>query len=103
MKYQQVLEALEKEKGKALFTDLYGAENVQENKERYRYLAEGFVKNFGDTDFELFSSPGRTEIGGNHTDHNHGKVLAGSVNQDCICAAKKNGTNIIHMISVTFH
>ncbi len=103
MKLQQVADILAKDTTKALFTDLYGSGNSEENMERYRYLAEGFVKHYGDVEFELFSSPGRTEIGGNHTDHNHGKVLAGSVNQDCICAARVNGTNRIHIISETFH
>lgn len=103
MRQQQMKEILAKDSTKELFKDLYGAENVEENMERYLYLAEGFVKNYGDEEFELFSSPGRTEIGGNHTDHNHGKVLAGSVNQDCICAARKNGKNEIRIISETFH
>lgn len=103
MRQQQIREILEKESVKELFKDLYGAENVEVNKERYLHLAEGFVKNYGDEEFELFSSPGRTEIGGNHTDHNHGKVLAGSVNQDCICAARKNGKNEIRIISETFN
>lgn len=103
MRYQQMKEILAKDSTKELFKDLYGADNVEKNMERYLYLADGFVKNYGDEEFELFSSPGRTEIGGNHTDHNHGKVLAGSVNQDCICAARKNGKNEIRIISETFH
>lgn len=102
MRHQQIADILKKDSAKELFRDLYGAENVEANMERYRYLADGFVKNYGDVDFELFSAPGRTEIGGNHTDHNHGKVLAGSVNQDCICAARKNGTDKIRIISETF-
>ena len=103
MKQEQMAAALEKEGAKKLFTELYGIGNEQENVQRYLELAKGFVKHFGDVDFELFSSPGRTEIGGNHTDHNHGKVLAGSVNQDCICAARKNDSGKIHIISDTFH
>lgn len=103
MKYAEMNELLAKESVNELFAELYGTDNVETNMERYRYLADGFVKNYGDVEFELFSSPGRTEIGGNHTDHNHGKVLAGSVNQDCICAARKNGKNEIHIISETFH
>lgn len=103
MRQQQMKEILKKDSTKELFKDLYGADNVETNMERYLYLADGFVKNYGDEEFELFSSPGRTEIGGNHTDHNHGKVLAGSVNQDCICAARKNGKNEIRIISETFH
>ncbi len=43
--------------------------------------------------------PGRTEIGGNHTDHNYGRVLAGAVNLDNVCVAAKNNTNIIRIIS----
>ena len=103
MRQEQMAAALEKEGAKKLFAELYGIGNEQENVQRYLDLAEGFVKYFGDVDFELFSSPGRTEIGGNHTDHNHGKVLAGSVNQDCICAARKNDSGKIHIISDTFH
>jgi len=103
MKQNQIAEILQKESVKKLFTELYGEGNEQDNVQRYLHLAKGFAGNFGDVEFELFSSPGRTEIGGNHTDHNHGKVLAGSVNQDCICAAKKNDSDKIHIISETFH
>lgn len=103
MKREQMKEVLKKESVHTLFTELYGAGNETVNMERYIDLADGFVKAFGDIEFELFSAPGRTEIGGNHTDHNHGKVLAGSVNQDCICAARKTDKNQIHIISETFH
>ncbi len=51
----------------------------------------------------LFSSPGRTEISGNHTDHNHGKVLAGSINLDCVGVAAKNNSSKVHIISETFN
>ena len=47
----------------------------------------------------MFSAPGRTEIGGNHTDHQHGCVLAGSVNIDVIAAARPNGTNTVRIKS----
>ena len=47
----------------------------------------------------MFSAPGRTEIGGNHTDHQHGCVLAGSVNLDVISAARPNGTNTVRIRS----
>ncbi|MDO4523581.1 MAG: galactokinase family protein [Eubacteriales bacterium] len=103
MKRAEITTILNKKETITLFEDLYGKDNVEANVERYRQLADGFVKNFGDEEFELFSSPGRTEIGGNHTDHNHGKVLAGSVNQDCICAARRNGGNTIRIVSETFH
>ena len=54
-------------------------------------VINGFEETFGkDGDIALFSAPGRTEIGGNHTDHQHGCVLAGSVNLGChICRKAK--------------
>ena len=52
-----------------------------------------------DTAAALFSGPGRTEIGGNHTDHQHGHVLCGSVDLDMICCAAPNGLNVIRIIS----
>lgn len=68
--------------------------------ERYLEVIDGFEKIFGKADeLSLFSAPGRTEIGGNHTDHQHGCVLAGSVNLDVIAAAALNGTNQVRIQS----
>ena len=50
----------------------------------------------------LFSGPGRTEIGGNHTDHQHGHVLCGSVDLDVLAAAALNGTDTVHMQSAGY-
>lgn len=47
----------------------------------------------------LFSSPGRTELGGNHTDHQHGRVLCASVNLDMLCCAAPNDSNLVHIVS----
>lgn len=47
----------------------------------------------------LFSTPGRTELGGNHTDHQHGHVLCGSVDLDMLCCAAPNGKNVIRVLS----
>ena len=46
-----------------------------------------FREKFGEQEVHFFSTPGRTEIGGNHTDHNYGRVLAGSINLDSIAVA----------------
>ena len=63
---------------------------VETEKARETKIIESFVELYGDCeDIELFSAPGRTEVGGNHTDHNHGKVLAAGVNLDCVAAAAK--------------
>ena len=53
-------------------------------KERYINAISGFEKLYGEADVTIFSAPGRTEIGGNHTDHQHGQVLAGAINRDAI-------------------
>lgn len=103
MKTEQVKELLSKDSSIQLLEQMYGQGKASENAARYQLVAEGFRKEFGDKEFEFFTSPGRTEIGGNHTDHNHGKILAGSVQMDCVAAAAANGTNKIHIISETYH
>ncbi len=84
-----------------LFQELYGADPVvlKEQADRYIRLMNKFEKTFGSENVELYSSPGRTEIGGNHTDHNYGRVLAGAVNLDNIAVAAKNDTNFIRIES----
>jgi galactokinase len=72
---------------------------LQKQGERYIALINNFKSTYSHTSFELFSSPGRTEIGGNHTDHQHGRVLAGAVNMDNIAAATVNNTNEIRITS----
>jgi galactokinase len=87
-----------------LFQELYGVNEVvlKEQADRYADLMNEFQKVYGSDDVSLFSSPGRTEIGGNHTDHNYGRVLAGAVNLDNIAVAAPNGTNIIRIKSVGY-
>ena len=62
-------------------------------------LDAGFAVSFGGTPERYFSAPGRTEIGGNHTDHQRGRVLAGAVNLDTVAAVRPNGTKIIRIQS----
>ena len=62
-------------------------------------LDEGFAAAFGGNATRYFSAPGRTEIGGNHTDHQRGRVLAGAVNLDTVAAVRPNGTNEIRILS----
>ncbi|KAF0237764.1 MAG: hypothetical protein FD181_1629 [Prolixibacteraceae bacterium] len=87
-----------------LFRELYGTDEVilRQQSVRYANLMSGFKEAYGTDDVQLFSSPGRTEIGGNHTDHNYGRVLAGAVNLDNIAAVAKNGTNIIRIKSAGY-
>ena len=67
--------------------------------ERLSALAENFQKKYGHDEAEFFSAPGRTEIIGNHTDHNGGKVIAGSIELDTIGAAYPNNSSVIHITS----
>ncbi len=62
-------------------------------------LDAGFSAAFGGAPERYFSAPGRTEIGGNHTDHQRGRVLAGAVNLDTQAAVRPNGTNVIRILS----
>lgn len=101
MNAKDTLAFLEEEKTQKLLDVLYSGEG-RENTKRYQELVKNFEKTFGERELCLFSSPGRTEISGNHTDHNHGKVLAGSINLDCIGAAAKNDADTIRIVSETF-
>ena len=103
MKVCDTIQMLESEKSRKLMTALYGEAAVDANIERYQNLVKSFQKKFAEEDITLFSSPGRTEISGNHTDHNHGKVLAGSINLDCVGVAAKNNSSKVHIISETFN
>ena len=62
-------------------------------------LDAGFAAAFGGAPERYFSAPGRTEIGGNHTDHQRGRVLAAAVNLDTRAAVRLNGSNIIRVLS----
>ena len=87
---------------KAGVKHLYGAGWEQE-KARYEEIRAGFETFFGDSqEARFFSAPGRTEIGGNHTDHNHGRVLAAAINLDVVGMAKPNGLEVIRLKSVEY-
>ena len=60
----------------AKIADIYGENNVEIQRGRYTEAIGEFLEIYGERDAFLFSVPGRSEISGNHTDHNHGKVLA---------------------------
>ncbi len=78
-------------------------EAVRDQRARYAALAETFAALYdGSRDVRLFSAPGRTEVGGNHTDHNHGRVLAAGINLDAAAAAAKNDENIVRVKSAGY-
>ncbi len=86
-----------------LFVTLYGEDQVDAQRARYIAAIDGYVDTFGDSDdLRLFSAPGRTEIGGNHTDHNHGCVLAGSVNLDVIAVVSPRDDTLVQVQSAGY-
>ncbi len=77
---------------------LYG-EDLAGARGRCQKVMESFEAAFGRAPEALFSAPGRTELGGNHTDHQHGRVLAAGVNLDILAAAAANHTGVIRFQS----
>ena len=87
-----------------LFHELYGNDEsvLKQMADRYEALMNEFEQAHGIDDVELFSSPGRTEVGGNHTDHQYGRVLAGAVNMDNIAVVAKNNSDVIRIKSAGY-
>ncbi len=76
---------------------------VKEQRERYVNLAELFEKEYGaNENLCYYSAPGRTEVCGNHTDHNNGKVLAAAVNLDAVAVCAKKDGNITRVKSIGY-
>ena len=78
------------------------AEKIPAERERYIKASDEFEKLYGDGDVSVFSVGGRTEVSGNHTDHNYGRVIAASVNLDIIAFAKKRDDGIVSLTSEGF-
>lgn len=80
------------------FLMLYG--ETEKAKARYFDAVCEFEKLFNtENDIRIFSAPGRTEVGGNHTDHQHGCVLAGGVDMDVIAVVALNGEDVVRVKS----
>ncbi len=80
---------------------IYASCDVLGYQNRFLEVIDGFINtyNYEPCDMRLFSAPGRTEIGGNHTDHQHGCVLAAALNLDVIAAVSLNGRNEVRIKS----
>ena len=76
-----------------------GEQDVAPTRARLSALTGTFRTTFGDREVGLYSAPGRTEMGGNHTDHQRGQVLAGSVNLDMVACAGRNSSDTIRIAS----
>lgn len=86
----------------SILEKLYCGSNIEKQKTRYLGAIDEFIKIYGDGELKIFSAPGRTEICGNHTDHQNGKVLTAPVNLDAIAVAKKTDKNEIRIKSLGY-
>ena len=77
-------------------------ENVPAQRERYAHAADEFEKLYGDGEVSVYSVGGRSEISGNHTDHNYGRVIAAAVNLDILAVVKKTDDGTIRVKSEGF-
>ena len=97
---QMLINEFESNTYKELLTDIYVDESrIDAQTKRYINALKTFEKHFGEQSVEIYSAPGRSEIGGNHTDHQHGKVLAASINNDAIAITRKTDDNLVKIIS----
>ncbi len=101
MSDMKALQLLDDPKTAGLFRVLYGdePETLAHHTGRYRQLVDKHRQIFSDDDVQLFSAPGRVEIGGNHTDHNAGQVLTASVDLDSIAAASASDDEHVTLYS----
>lgn len=77
------------------FLDIYvDQEHLEHQKSRYVQAIEKFIDLYGDQEVSIYSTPGRSEVCGNHTDHQHGEVLAAAINLDIIAVVAKDDTKI---------
>ncbi|MDE6760744.1 MAG: galactokinase [Lachnospiraceae bacterium] len=101
MKNTQVLQTeLQNQIYRDILTDIYiDKEKIPYQTSRYINALQEYEKAFGSSEVEIYSAPGRSEIGGNHTDHQHGEVLAASINNDAIAIVKKLEEPVVKIIS----
>ena len=82
--------------------DLYGKDALDMQRARHAVAVKAFEELYGQKDVSIFTVAGRSEISGNHTDHNHGCVIAASIDLDIIAVAAKTDDNIIRVKSEGF-
>lgn len=96
----QALENFKMNKYDSLLKDIYVDEKlIDKQRQRYIDAIKEYQNLFGQGEVSIFSAPGRTEVCGNHTDHQYGKVLAASINLDIVAITATNDSNIVKVVS----
>ncbi|MBR2370596.1 MAG: galactokinase [Clostridia bacterium] len=106
MKSLQLTEYINSGALDATFLRLYGESAIVLQRRRYTELIGEFCKNYdknGERELYLLSVAGRSELSGNHTDHNHGKVIAASIDLDIIAVAAKSECSVVRLKSAGFN
>ena len=92
----QIINDIQNNKADSLFLDIYQDESMIEfQKKRYVDAIEQYINLYKDEEVEIFSVPGRSEVCGNHTDHQHGQVLATAINLDIITVVSKDEGKVL--------
>lgn len=100
METRKIISEIENGNYDNLFLDIYVDEDkISYQKQRYVNAIESYIEEFGEDDVEIYSAPGRSEVGGNHTDHQHGEILAASINLDAIGIVKKTDDMKVSILS----
>ncbi|MFQ3620514.1 MAG: galactokinase family protein, partial [Spirochaetales bacterium] len=99
MNQPEMIQAIEAGILDVSFKELYPQEPLKNCRERYIQILKEHQRLFQTSPVLLASSPGRTELGGNHTDHNHGKVLASTVHLDAIAVASVGLKPLVQIVS----
>ncbi len=99
----QLIEQIKNGKYNSALQKLYGSAQLETQRERYIQTIQEFISLYGEErEAALYSAPGRTEIGGNHVDHNNGVVMAAAVDLDIIAVVSKNEDNYVRLQSKGF-
>lgn len=100
MQTQQLIQQLQSGACDDRLLDIYVDEaRLTYQRERYQNAIHKFEDLYGAGEVRIFSAPGRSEIGGNHTDHQYGKVLAASINLDSLAIVRETNDNSISLVS----
>ena len=102
MNLTKCIEEIKSDRVRNLFAELYGTQDciIEKQQQRYERAVQAFHEFFPThTDIKIYSASGRTEIGGNHTDHQRGIVLAGAVNLDVIAVVSFHAEGVIRVKS----
>jgi galactokinase len=106
MTEKELITKIDSKQGAEIFTELYGERETESARQRYKALITNMLKSGQDGfpaaersdaagNLRVFSAPGRTELGGNHTDHNRGKVLAASIQLDNVAIVQERGDKAV--------